>query len=307
MDPRSVDAIILTLGALHRGALTSTQLRDAGLSRKQIAGREGRLLTRVATGIYVVGPVSRESLMSAALAVVNKGALSHVTAARLHGLHEVGWRSNPDNEIEVLSEARTARQIDGVRFRSSRSLPSEDVVAVDGRRVTSVPRTICDLAPLMRGRRLQHVVETALVAGNCTAAEFLACVLSYCRRGRTGSTLLRRVALPLLATEPVATSQLEHMAIELLRAEGLDGWVAQFVPPWHDGVRGTVDLAWPDQRVVLEVDGRRWHSVTQALENDRRRDQAALAAGWWPIRAGWQQVVERPAELAATIRAALER
>lgn len=81
----------------------------------------------------------------------------------------------------------------------------------------------------------------------------------------------------------------------------------QFRPPWHDGIRGTVDFAWPAERVLLEVDGRRWHAVTQAFEEDRRRDQAALAAGWWPIRAGWQQVTTRPGELVQVIRTALAR
>ncbi len=311
MDPRSIDALVLTLGASNGFAVTTAKLEAAGLSRKQVAGREGRLLTRVSPGVYAVGPVTHAALTSAALLAMDGAVLSHRSAARLHGL-PIGDPGGNTRPIEVLSTHRTRARIDGVRFRTTKLLAAEDVTRQGRQAVTTSARTLCDLAPSIHGRRLQHLVEYAITEELMTVAEFQACLLSYCRRGRRGSTLLRRVGDLVVGElvvggDPLLISRLEQLTIRLLTAEGLTGWISQFVPPWHDGIRGTVDFAWANEKVLLEVDGRRWHSVTQAFDDDRRRDQAAMAAGWWPIRAGWQQVTQRPGELVAVLRQALGR
>lgn len=91
----------------------------------------------------------------------------------------------------------------------------------------------------------------------------------------------------------------------LLREAGLGGWVSQYQPPWYDGVRGIVDLAWPRLGLVVELDGRRWHATTQAQADDRRRDRAATAHGWLVLRFGWQEVVHRPATVVDECRSVL--
>ena len=154
VDPRSFDALVLTLGAANGGAISARQLLAAGLSRSQIDRRVGRLLTRVATGVFAVGPVTPKSLEKAALLVVKDGVLSHSTAARLHGL-QVGAG---DPTVDVLSSSRTRSAIDGVRIRMTRHLPPVDVTTLNSKPVTTVARTICDLAASLRPHRLDHVV-----------------------------------------------------------------------------------------------------------------------------------------------------
>ena len=66
-----------------------------------------------------------------------------------------------------------------------------------------------------------------------------------------------------------------------------------------------IDFAWPAQRLAVETDGRRFHGGRLAFERDRRRDQRLTVAGWRPLRFTWRQVVQRPADVAATLRALL--
>ncbi len=295
-----VDATILDLGLRNRGAVSTADLRSVGVTAGHVRSRQGGLLTSVAPGIFVVGLVTTEAMASAALLCVDGSVLSHGSASELHGLP-----SRPPESITVSSVRRTRRSLAGVRIHRTRWLPIEDRSFVASRPVTSASRTICDLAAECSAQRLRHLIEVAIASKRMSAGEFQACVLSYRRQGREGSRTLRILCEDLFADSSVAESELERRTVEILRRHAVGGWVSQFRPPWFDGVRGTVDFAWPDRRVILEVDGRRWHATTQAFEEDRRRDQAAVAAGWRPIRAGWQQVVHRPAELVAVLRAAL--
>ena len=302
MDARTADFTLIDIAARTNGAVTHEQLRQAGLSRHQIQRRIGRLLLPIARGVFVIGPVTPMSLRSAALLAVPGSALSHSTAAELHRLPA---GTAPD-VVEVAAIGRTRIGLDGVRYRSTIWLPDADVSLIDGvGRVTTIARTVCDLAWEISPGRLTHLTEFAVTSRACTVVELQACILSYRRRGRNGSAALGRFALARLEGGAMAASELERVAVRLLEDERLTGWQAQFVPPWYDGVSGVVDFAWPKERLVFEVDGRRWHTMTQAFDEDRRRDQLAVAAGWRTIRAGWQQLRSRPAEIADTIRAAL--
>jgi very-short-patch-repair endonuclease len=57
---------------------------------------------------------------------------------------------------------------------------------------------------------------------------------------------------------------------------------------------GLVDRAWPEVKLLLEVDGRVWHSREQAMARDRARDRAAAAAGWQTLRVLEDEVAEVP-------------
>lgn len=52
-----------------------------------------------------------------------------------------------------------------------------------------------------------------------------------------------------------------------------------------------VDCHWPAERLIVDVDGNRFHGHRHAFENDRRRDQILVAAGWRVIRVTWRQLV----------------
>jgi very-short-patch-repair endonuclease len=66
-----------------------------------------------------------------------------------------------------------------------------------------------------------------------------------------------------------------------------------------------VDLHWPVERLVVEVDGFAFHGSRDAFERDRRRDAEFIAAGITTLRITWRQLVHRPFVVVARIAAAL--
>ena len=63
-----------------------------------------------------------------------------------------------------------------------------------------------------------------------------------------------------------------------------------------------VDCAWPEQRFVVELDGRAVHDTRDAFEADRVRDRRLEAAGWRVIRVTWRQLHDTPGELETDLR-----
>jgi very-short-patch-repair endonuclease len=68
-----------------------------------------------------------------------------------------------------------------------------------------------------------------------------------------------------------------------------------------------VDFLWPDARLILEVDGFGTHGDRRALEDDRRRDQVHVAAGYTVLRVTWRQLRDEPMAVVARIAQALAR
>ncbi len=65
------------------------------------------------------------------------------------------------------------------------------------------------------------------------------------------------------------------------------------------------DFLWRAERLVVETDGRDVHSTRRAFEDDRRRDQSLLLAGYRVVRFTWGQVAGEPERVAATVGALL--
>lgn len=300
MDRRSVDARIIALAGANGMVLTAGQLTKAGIGHHYIESRRGGMLIPVARGVYAVGEVTPAVRLRAVLAAMPVSAGSHTTAGRSHGLP-----LRPGDVVDVTTTRRTKLVIDGVRIRTTTWLPPDDVTTIEGVRLTTVARTLCDLAAVVARGRLQHVLEVAIATQKVAAGEVQACAAAWCRRGRAGSGVIRALDHELLDDEPMAASELERRAARLLREAGLEGWQAQYRPPWYDGLRGIVDGAWPELKVVLELDGRRWHATAQAQVEDRRRDRAAIAHGWITLRFGWQEIVHRPASVVDECRLVL--
>ena len=65
---------------------------------------------------------------------------------------------------------------------------------------------------------------------------------------------------------------------------------------------GRVDVCYPHARLVIELDGRRWHDSHLAREDDRRRDNALVVAGWRVVRITWRELMDDPAATVALVR-----
>jgi hypothetical protein len=65
---------------------------------------------------------------------------------------------------------------------------------------------------------------------------------------------------------------------------------------------GRVDFAYPELGLLIEVDGRRYHTAKLDLEADRIRDNRLMAARWRVLRISWKQLVSRPDEVVGLLR-----
>jgi len=119
------------------------------------------------------------------------------------------------------------------------------------------------------------------------------------RRGVAG--LVRDIA----AVDPELASHAEAGFLEALRQAGVELGTAQFVVTDANGFVGRVDRAWPSERVVAEVDGFAWHKSSDTFRHDRIRHNRIVNAGWVVLRFAALEVLERPAEVAATVARAL--
>jgi very-short-patch-repair endonuclease len=82
----------------------------------------------------------------------------------------------------------------------------------------------------------------------------------------------------------------------------LRDWVANY-PVWHDGeLVGVVDVAIPERRIAIEVDGMAYHVDTERFQRDRTRQNALIALGWTVLRFTWADLTQRPGYVAATVQ-----
>jgi very-short-patch-repair endonuclease len=68
-----------------------------------------------------------------------------------------------------------------------------------------------------------------------------------------------------------------------------------------------VDACWPEQRLVVELDGWGAHATRHAFQEDRERGNALEVAGWRVLRFTWADVTRWPRETATMVRGALAR
>jgi very-short-patch-repair endonuclease len=121
---------------------------------------------------------------------------------------------------------------------------------------------------------------------------------AYCRNiGARGGA---RVAALLIGAADRADSAAERLLVSLLRESGLTGWGRGL--PFD---RWRIDLAFPEAKLAIEVDGWAWHTDVDRFGADRRKGNALVRAGWRLLRFTWHDLTNRPAYVIAEIRAAL--
>jgi len=67
-----------------------------------------------------------------------------------------------------------------------------------------------------------------------------------------------------------------------------------------------VDVVFRHLRLVIEIDGRRYHTGAEAFEADRWRRNLLVLEGWCVLRFTWAMIEERPVEVIAMVRKAIE-
>lgn len=296
----------LSLAAEQAGALSRAQMLVLGATESTITRRirDGRLRVALA-GVYVVtgAPETEEQRRWVAVLAVGSGAvLSFESAARVHGLSTV----SATGPTVVTVPHSGWQRLPGVVVHQINDVAEVDIVDIGGFRCTSVRRTIVDLAAIWRRGRMRIVVEDAITAKATTDAEIGECLRSVARRGKPGVRLLAEVLDERGPGDPPPASVLERSFADLVRGSSLPDPIRQHPLPRDDGVRGLVDAAWPAVKLIVEVDGRRWHQRIADMKRDRDRDLHAAAAGWQVVRLLHEHIVNAPDQMLRQLVAAYD-
>jgi len=286
----------LAIAEAQAGVVARAQMLGVGGSPSTITRRlqEGRLRVTL-PGIYAVAgsPSTVAQRRWTALLAAGSGAvLSFETAARMHRLSNV-----PAEGPTVVTVRHSGWQrLPGVTVHQLNDVRAEHVTTVQGMPVTTLERTIVDLAATWRRGRLRMTIEDAVAAPRTTDAAIGACLRSVARRGKPGVRVLAGILDDRGPGAAVPASELERAFLALVRWSPLGAPTTQYPIPRDDGARNLADCAWPEVRLIVEVDGRRWHQRLADMKRDRDRDLRAAAAGWQVIRLLHEHVVGAPEE-----------
>lgn len=280
-------------GIVRRSQLTSAGVDPSAIKRLVKAGG----LHRIHRGVYIVGhlalaPHAREA---AALLACGEGAMiSHLSAAHLWGLLDA-----PPDEVDVTLAGGHCRAKQGVRLHRRLRLDDRDVRTRHGLRLTSPARTLIDLAADASDGELERLIAEARVNHLLRNGELEA---ALARAGQRRGVARMRAFLGSEREPEITRSKLERACRRLLKKAGLQQPKANARAAGYE-----VDFLWPEERVILEVDGYRYHGHRRAFEWDRRKDMALADAGYLVIRITWRQLTEEPFAVIAHIARALDR
>lgn len=288
------------LAARQHGTVARRQLVAIGITPSMIKARvkAGHLIS-LHRGIYAVGhrQLRPQGHWLAAVLAVGPGAvLSHREAAALHGL-----RPSNRSRVDVSTASRGHAGQPGIEIHHTATLEAQDITTVEGIPVTTIARTLVDLAYVVPKdhlakalREADHLRVTDLKAIRAALKQTrhrpgpghaaLTAVLDEHRR--RGTQLTRSV--------------LEDRFLQLADRHGLPRPRANFHIGSHE-----VDVCWPAHRLAVEVDGWARHKDRHAFQRDRTKSNDLTRAGWRVLRFTHDDVVRRPVETAATINAFL--
>lgn len=272
-DQPPVDPGIAALAQRQYGVATLDQLLALGLGEHGLYERvRTKRLIRLHRGVYAVGhrQLRREGYWLAAVLACGPGAvLSYVGAAELWSV-----RRSSAGVIDVTVPSRAGRvRRKGIRIHRSSRLGRQDVTVKDGIPVTTVARTLLDLADVLQPQALKRAIDESEHQRLFDLTALIAVVNR--NPGRRGATLLRAAADPPHLTR----SELENRFLAFCTRHNLPE------PHTNQMLLGyEVDALWPHAKVVIELDGYAAHGTRKAFQADRKRDRRLVLAGFRPIR-----------------------
>jgi len=305
-----IRAVLTRLG----GIATRSELAAAGLPEAELRRQLRRgALVAVCRGAYTLpelaaaatGDPAREHALAAAAAVRRAGAgaaASHHSAAIIHGLDLL---SRPDSGAVALT--RSPR---GSRSRSDRAgavvhladLPPEQVTSRHGVQVTTVARTVIDLARTLPFADGVVVADAALHARKAARAE-LGSVLAACARW-PGVRRAERVAA---FSDHRAESALESAARVAFYEHGLPAPKLQAWVGDAEQMIGRADFFWPEHQTVAEADGAVKYATPERAVSQLGRDARLRDGGFEVVHFTWREIMTVPWQVVASIRAAFAR
>lgn len=279
------------------------------LARSAVKGNS----VRVAHGAYVEASIhaslsTRERYLLRVLAVAatrrSRPVVSHWSAAVIHGLPILGrWPETVHTTIAPTSGGRSRGNV----VKHCAALGDSDVVDIDGMLVTSVARTVVDMAAVLSFRDAAVMVDRALLVDRFGRFEPMTdrSSLDLCWASRGVFRGFARAKSTIEFGEDRAESPLESVSRVSMRVIGCPRPLLQMPHSDAEGFIGETDFYWPDFNAVGEADGkakyldaslRNGRTAEQVLMDEKYREDRLRALPRAFARWGWDVAVD-PARL----------
>jgi hypothetical protein len=242
-------------------------------------------------GVYAVGH-RRITIdgrrMAAVLASGDAAVLSHRDAASAHGIRQCNRR------VFEVTVPRKQRARPGIQLHYAR-LPSDEITAVRGIPITTVGRTIFDLAAVRPRREVEMAMREAEVARLWDRVSLPQLVARH--PGHRGAATVGGIVEALGRGDEITKEEMVSLFLGVLDGAGLprpklSQWIAGY----------ECDSAWLEPKVMVELDGYAVHGTRRNFETDRERDRVLQARGWRVIRVTWRQLRDGADRVAQDLR-----
>jgi hypothetical protein len=262
------------------GVASRAQLRAAGLAPTTVDYwvRAGRLRV-LHRGVYAAGgsALRVEGRRLAAVLACGPGAvLSHRSAA-------AHWELLPTSQERVdVTAPRSREGIPGIRLHTSRSLDAQDTTHHEGIPITTISRTLLDLAATTRADQLENALAQAMHL-QLYDQRAIDDVIAR-SNGHRGTNVLKQAT----RQDPQITKSMwEIRMLGLIRGAHLPEPICNKALHVPDHGECQPDFYWPAYNLIVETDGWEAHRTLAAFRSDRAKDAALTAAGYKVLRFTW--------------------
>jgi len=292
------DHNIAALARRQHGVVNRGQCAVAGGTRKMV---EHRVATgawvRLGPGVYAMAsapPTWLRALAAAQLSTPD-AAVAGKAAAALHGFE--GFRpGHPAITIPAGANVRNA-------LATVHQLTNPHLTVVEGIRVLTPIDSLFHVAGLAPADRTRLAFDQLLASRRLRVEDVAQRFLEFEPGRRSGIALMRTLLVARLEDgySPPA-SVLESLLYDILDLPGMPAYIRQHPLPGAES-GAWVDAAILSSRLIIEADGRTWHTRVRDFARDRQRDRTAAAQGYRTLRFTYDEL-RHPAQVAADILAA---
>ncbi|OYO10049.1 hypothetical protein CGZ98_13190 [Enemella evansiae] len=289
-------AQVQQLLADHGGVIT---LRDAGGLREAVRWlvRAGDLVPLL-PGCYAAAGLADEPLIRAV--AMRRYAPDAVLIGRSAAMF-TGWPELAPTMLTVAAPRRRVPSRHPGYVWTRRPIDPEWVQQSGGISCTNQFLTAVDLIPELGGQPVDDVLRRHRENGAWALGQLWRAF--HAHPNRPGNTVRRQI---LDDSRDRPWSEAERLAHRLLREAGLDGFRTNF-PVSVDGSLFYLDVAFPELKLAIEINGFERHGQRQVFEDDHPRRNSVTLDGWLVLEFTWRMITEHPDLFVATVLRGIEQ
>ena len=293
----SFDRAAGELAAGQHGLLSRRQVHELGGTPAMIRTRLRRGWDLTEPDVFAL-PGAPETwhrqLLAACLST--GGVASHRSAAALYEILDVERA-----ELEITVPRACTKAPAGVIVHRSGDLHRCAPVDIFGIPTTPPDRLAADLGAVLKPfARFERAVEDLIARRLLTWEEALMIRISLGKQGRNGIGALSALLLERFG-QLIPESTLERAFLKVVAVHQLREPIGQLPIFDSSGFIARVDFAYPEHRIVIELDGHRFHADRVTFERDRQKRTRMAAEGWTVLVFTWRMVIDDPEGIARTV------